>query len=116
MRRCAPVSVARTPGPEVDVHPRVLPTQRTMAAAKAGATKPVRARTTPYARQSPDWPVAPAYTSRRTAAATAGISFARSATRVPGLANVALSAPGISRLLRRAAGVTTDRPGTPPGS
>ncbi len=36
--------------------------------------------------------------------------LARAATRMPALANVALSAPGISTLLRRAAGVTTDRP------
>ncbi len=36
--------------------------------------------------------------------------LARLATRVPGLANAALSAPGIGALLKRSAGVTTRRP------
>jgi Fe-S oxidoreductase len=36
--------------------------------------------------------------------------LARAATRVPWLANAALAAPGISTLLRRVAGVTTERP------
>ncbi len=36
--------------------------------------------------------------------------LARAATRFPALANAGLSAPGISTLLRRAAGVTTNRP------
>ena len=36
--------------------------------------------------------------------------LARASTRLPALANAALSTPGISTLLRRAAGVTTNRP------